>query len=241
MESSWGIAVRELFPSGRDEMMPSTTRHLVASLQALRFKNSFNPYTDQCPVYDVTGAPQLRLQCLAGILEAAHKNGVHSVWIGRDLGHRGGRRTGLALTDDISYGEHAARWGVASNPVTKGEAVSERTASVIWGLLRRISQRVFLWNVFPLHPHLPGEPFSNRMHSANERVAGESVLSELIRLLNPAIVVAVGKDAQRSAIRVAADRTVLAVRHPSYGGQSEFVEQVSRIYDLAQPVQGRLV
>ena len=46
-------------------------------------------------------APERRLQTLQSMLEVATKQDIDSIWIGRDLGHRGGRRTGLALTDDV--------------------------------------------------------------------------------------------------------------------------------------------
>ena len=47
----------------------------------------------------------------------------------------------------------------------------ERTANVIWRMLMRIDEPIFLWNVFPLHPHEPDDPMSNRRHTAKERDA----------------------------------------------------------------------
>jgi uracil-DNA glycosylase len=125
---------------------------------------------------------------------------------------------------------HAERWGVALERPTKGQPIAERTAAVIWSVLDEISTRVFLWNVFPLHPHEPDDPFSNRAHNAREREAGEAVLSELIILLCPKRIVAIGNDAAKSAHRVAPERTIVQVRHPSYGGQNEFLFQMLKLY-----------
>ena len=120
---------------------------------ALDFENTFNPYSKRCAVYDLDDAPRRRAHALQAMLDAATRVEVDSIWIGRDLGYRGGRRTGLALTDDVHISTHAKRWGVTVERPTKGEALAERTAAVIWSVLSRVEASIFLWNVFPLHPH----------------------------------------------------------------------------------------
>lgn len=204
----------------------------VKTVASLQFENAFNPYSDRCEVHDRQGAPQRRASALSAVIEKAAKTAVDAVWIGRDLGYRGGRRTGLALTDDIHVEQHAQRWNVRAERQTVGEAVAERTAAVIWGMLDQIEQPVFLWNVFPLHPHEAGSPFTNRQHNARERQAGEEILSLLLGLLRPRRVVAVGNDAFGAATRVASQCSVTLVRHPSYGGQRQFERQVTELYSL---------
>jgi hypothetical protein len=208
-------------------MRPS---QFVSALKALSFEDAFNPYADRCPIHDKADAPQKRARILMGMLNAAVQVEVDSIWIGRDLGYRGGRRTGLALTDDLHISAHAGRWHVPVERPTKGAPLAERTAAVIWTVLEEIEAPIFLWNVFPLHPHEPSDPFSNRAHNARERSAGEDILAGLIVLLCPRRIVAVGNDAAKSAARVAPDRQVIQVRHPSYGGQTEFLAQVRSIY-----------
>jgi hypothetical protein len=167
------------------------------------------------------------------MLRSAASAPVQAIWIGRDLGYRGGRRTGLALTDDIHLDHHARRWSVPVERPTKGEAIAERTAAVVWEILDRIEDRIFLWNVFPLHPHEPEKPFSNRAHNARERRVGEELLQLLVALLRPAQLVAIGNEAAQAAQRVAPDGlSVVKVRHPSYGGQTEFVRQVASLHRL---------
>jgi hypothetical protein len=110
--------------------------------------------------------------------------------------------------------------------------VAERTAAVVWSMLVRVSAPVFLWNVFPLHPHEPGEPFTNRAHRPCERAIGEEVLAELIIMLRPRRLVAIGNDAAKAANRVAGLTEVIQLRHPSYGGQRDFVRQAQCLYGL---------
>lgn len=74
--------------------------------------------------------------------------------------------------------------------------------------------------------------FSNRAHNAKERSAGEELLGELVDLLRPKRIVAIGNDAEKATIRFKPRCEVLKVRHPSYGGQNIFLEQVKSIYSI---------
>ena len=204
----------------------------VSELRKLQFPNTFNPYTDQCDVHDKREAPKLRAQMILEVLTAARDTDIDAIWIGRDLGHRGGRRTGLALTDDLRFADHLQRWEVEIERPTSGPLVPERTATVVWEMLDQISEVVFLWNIFPLHPFPAGNTFGNRAHNAVERRAGEELLRLLLALLNPRRVVAVGNDAAKVLDTVRADIQVCAVRHPSYGGETIFREQMAALYGL---------
>ena len=84
-----------------------TPAQYVDELGKLNFEDTFNPYSNRCIVHDLDNAPQCRSQTLQSMLEAAMEQEIDSIWIGRDLGYRGGRRTGLALTDDAHIHEHA--------------------------------------------------------------------------------------------------------------------------------------
>ena len=203
----------------------------VETLRCLDFQNTFNPYSDRCAEYDYNLAPYCRRESLFAILEAATGSKIDSLWIGRDLGYRGGRRTGLALTDDVHLEKHAERWGVSVKKATKG-IVAERTAAIVWSILSQIEAPVFLWNVFPLHPHEPCDQFTNRAHNSLERQVGESLLYELIQLLKPRRLISIGNDAALTVNRLRENQEVFKIRHPSYGGQNEFLKQIREIYGL---------
>jgi len=214
-----------------------TPSQFVNSLKAVKFDNVFNPYADRCEVHDLDDAPDRRARALQGMLNAAVRTEIDALWIGRDLGYRGGRRTGLALTDDVHLSIHATRWNIKVERATTGSIVAERTAAVIWSMLAPVTASVFLWNVFPFHPHEPRDPFTNRSHSAKERELGESILAELILILRPKRLVCIGNDAAKVASRLAALARVEQVRHPSYGGQSDFIRQIRSLYRLRSPAE----
>ena len=213
-----------------------TPSQYVKELRDLRFENTFNPYSNRCEVHDIENAPDSRSKALQAMLEMATRQTIDYLWIGRDLGHRGGRRTGLAFTDDLHVRAHAERWRLTIDRPTRGEVVAEKTAALIWAVLSQVKMSVFLWNVFPLHPHEPGNPFSNRSHNSREREAGEAFLFQLIILLKPYRLIAIGNDAARSAHRLYDRKHVIQVRHPSYGGRKQFLEQMNELYKLNETI-----
>jgi hypothetical protein len=203
----------------------------METLAGLHFKNTFNPYSDGCEEFDREDAPLIRQTNLKLVIDAALAGSVDSLWIARDLGYRGGRRTGLALTDEAHLLDHSGLYGnLPLARATKGPAVAERTATVVWQMIKRINRPVFLWNVFPLHPHAPDDPLSNRCHTRAEREACRPLLAWLIASLQPKHVVAIGRDAQLALAELGI--TAIQVRHPSYGGQSDFVDSMQRLYGL---------
>ncbi len=204
----------------------------VTQLASIRLENVFNPYADTCAVHDRASAPESRRRNLRNYLAAVSAIGVDTIWMGRDLGYRGGRRTGLALTDEHHLPELSRLYpGSDSRQATRGPAVAERTAAEIWAMLRSLENPPLLWNVFPFHPHEADNAFSNRRFKAKELIEVDDLNFELIRWLGIRRIVAIGLDAAHYADRFGVD--VVTVRHPSYGGTSDFRAGMRKIYPLS--------
>lgn len=208
-----------------------TPSGFVRALSGLAFDNVFNPYSDTCSIHDHKDAAAVRRRNLRTYLEAAKALGVDTLWMGRDLGYRGGRRTGLALTDEAHLTAVAELYpGAAAGRGTRGPLVAERTAAEIWSVLKTLHEMPLLWNVFPLHPFEAGNPLSNRRFTARELAEVEGLNAELIDALGIRHVVAIGQDAAQYATRYGV--RITTIRHPSYGGVREFREGMSRLYPL---------
>ena len=208
-----------------------TPASIAASLAGLRLSSVFNPYGEYCSIHDQPNAAWVRRLNLTRFLEAALDARVDTLWIARDLGYRGGRRTGIPLTDEVHLGQaQALLGGLMLRRATLGPVLAERTAAVVWRTLARIGEPVVPWNIFPLHPHDAGDPLSNRRHSRAEREATWHLLLAVINMVRPKRVVAIGRDAACALSGLALPLHV--VRHPSYGGQAEFEAGISAIYGV---------
>ncbi|WP_299877964.1 uracil-DNA glycosylase [uncultured Sulfitobacter sp.] len=210
----------------------------ICELQSFSAERVFNPYRDVCPDWDRADAAATRSGNLKNLLEAVHASGVDTIWVARDLGYRGGRRTGVPLTDEVHLNTVERLFGTGSLVrATQGEIVAERTAAVIWKLLGTIGRPVMLWNVFPFHPHEEAKPMTNRCHTAKERELTLPFLWYLIEFLKPKQLVAIGRDAQ--AALEDSPIPVINVRHPSYGGQREFNETLADFYKVDVPLAAK--
>jgi hypothetical protein len=201
----------------------------VAQLAKLRFPNVFNPYSDTCAEHDLPGAPAIRRNNLQAVMAGAMQRQTSSLWIGLELGRGGGRRTGLAMTDDAHLAIHAERFAARGvKRATKSGPASEITAGIVWSKLLAINELVFLWNIFPLHPHRPGATLSNRRHGRQEREHCRQFLDAILSMLTPATIVAIGIEAQVALGDYGCK--FYPVRHPAYGGKSDFVRGIDAVY-----------
>ena len=213
-----------------------TPKTFAAAIAEMTLPSVFNPYHDSCPVHDRADAAHVRKRNLVRCLESAVESRVDTIWIARDLGYRGGRRTGVPLTDEIHLQQAGSLFGgVALDRATRGPVVAERTAAIVWKLLTRIGEPAVLWNIFPLHPHEAGDPFSNRCHTRAEREVTWPLLEALIAMIRPRRIIAIGRDAGAALAEI--EIPVSTVRHPSYGGQAEFISGVSAIYGLVEDAE----
>jgi Uracil DNA glycosylase superfamily len=205
------------------------SQSFVDRLSQVSLPNVFNPYRETCVQHDHWQSPAIRRLNLRLYLDAAIARGADSVWLGRDCGYRGARRTGIALTDEAhleTLGQHFAIGGMSK--ATASESVRERTATQVWNIICAVDAKVFLWNVFPFHPFESGNQMSNRRHTTREFDECKDLLLCLIELVKPKRIVALGADAHSAAARL--DLQVWMVRHPSYGGHLEFAEAIRKLY-----------
>jgi uracil-DNA glycosylase len=114
-------------------------------------------------------------------------------------GFRGTRVSGIPLTSERQL---------------SGTGPAEATATIVHRVLAELGLEgsVLLWNLVPTHPHLPGEPLTNRRPTRKEIEGSRCFLDELA---GGRRTIAVG--------RLAEDELGGEyVRHPSHGGAQAF-------------------
>jgi len=201
---------------------------MVAALANVRMSGVFNPYADHCPDHDLPGAPAIRRRNLLRVLEAAIGSGVDTLWVGQDLGRKGGRRTGLPLTDEPHLARLSRYWeGVEFERATVGPEMTEETARIVWRALEAEPGRVFFWNAFPLQPHRADDPRLNRGHRPDERRQAAAFLPWILAALQPHKIVALGRVAETALAECGV--TAQYVRHPGRGGGPEFLAGIARL------------
>jgi len=208
-----------------------TPHSFVQQMAGIELPDVFNPYAHVCDIHDKADAPAARRRNLRLLLKAAKELEVDTIWMGRDLGYRGGRRTGLALTDERHLPMMRQIYpGSESVKATRGPEIAERTAAEIWAVLCLLDKPPLLWNVFPFHPHEPGAPFTNRRFSTRELRCVDELNAALICWLGVRRIVSIGQDAALYAEKFGVE--VVCVRHPSYGGVTDFRRGIGQLHSI---------
>ena len=126
----------------------------IEELSSYGSEGVFNPWSTNCEASDSEGSFYVRRDNLRTVLNACAESDEVDLWIGRDLGWRGGRRTGVALVDEPSLHDYALSIGAPQvKKATAGPVMRERTATEVHLARARVARKLFFWNVFPFHPH----------------------------------------------------------------------------------------
>ncbi|MDX8386206.1 MAG: uracil-DNA glycosylase [Gallionella sp.] len=198
----------------------SLASRLIETLPSGR-SGLFNPWKDRCP-HDADGnGPVEKLARLARHLDCDAK----FILAGEAPGYQGCRYSGIAFTSERLMGEGAIPRipALSARLSTRKLPFSEPSATIVWETLFRlgIAERTLLWNAVQLHPHRLDKLWSNRTPTPTEISLGEPAMQMLIATYPNAKIVAVGKKSQKLLLEMGIP-IVGAIRHPAYGGATEF-------------------
>ena len=203
---------------------------LVDLLPATPGEGLFNPYTQTCVDFDSDPeAHEKRFERLVSHLDCDAK----LILIGEAPGYNGCRYSGVAFTCEHQLLEGVIPRVTITERITKDGAIrKEASADTVWPTLHRlgVADVTIMWNALQLHPFKPGESQSNRAPRRAELMMGLEALKLLINRYPNAVLAPVGRKAEDSLKRVGV-QNVKYVRHPSFGGSSEFVSGLTAIVD----------
>jgi len=190
-----------------------TIEGLLADLCRATIGATFNQFRE-VGADDLPDAPAIRLANLRHYLEERDQADV--VAVGEAVGYQGMRGSGIAFTSEFDL----LRWGHPYRRSSRRPRPwKEPSGTIVHGVLEDMGaeRRVILWNTVPTHPHLEGQPLSNRRPTRAEVAAGLPYVERLIEIVRPRLLVGVG--------RIAADTLgsrAVYVRHPAQSGATAF-------------------
>jgi len=185
---------------------------LLRELPTLTIGATFNQFRDAGPD-DVPDAPAIRLANLRHYVEDRREADV--IAVGEAAGYQGMRWSGIAFTSEFDL----LRWGAPFRRSSRRPRPwKEPSGTIVHGILEQLGaeRRVILWNTVPTHPYLPGRPLSNRRPTREEIAAGRVVVERLVDIVQPRVLVGVGR------IACAALPEAHYVRHPAQSGATAF-------------------
>ena len=186
---------------------------LLADLSRATIGVTFNQFREVGPD-DLPDAPAIRLANLRHYLEERDQADV--VAVGEAAGYQGMRWSGIAFTSEFDL----LRWGHPYRRSSRRPRPwKEPSGTIVQGVLEDMGaeRRVILWNTVPTHPHLADQPLSNRRPSRPEVAGGLTYVQRLIDIVQPRVLVGVG----RIAAETLGSRAVY-VRHPAQSGATAF-------------------
>lgn len=229
-------------------MAQITIDNFINNLQKYHAENVFNPWSEFDSSCDIgEKGVEIRVANLKRYLEL--RQNAHYLFIAEGLGYQGGHFSGIAITSErILLGEHPdvdpksvlGEWQYlrTSDPASemlnrtqKLKGFNEPTDTVVWNALNHHGLAAFdviLWNIFPFHPHQPGQLLTNRAPSKEELDIGIEYARELMALVPGMQVLAIGQKAANTLERYGVE--CMTAPHPSMGGANKFKAKVAELF-----------
>ena len=192
----------------------------------------FNPYRDT-DAHDGPDAPALRQANLAAALDAVAEAGTPDVLVLAEApGPWGCHFSGIPFTNERQLLD--PEFPVTGTPTSRqfaetGTPMREMSGGIYWDAMLPHWGRFWTWNAVPLHPHKADQPLTIRTPGVREVRRWHGLLQEMIGILQPRAVVAVGRKAEGALQAIGAEPTY--VRHPSQGGATLFRTGIAEIWD----------
>jgi len=185
----------------------------------------FNMYKDVDFRFDALNANYIRRGNLENYVNLYSKK-PKILFIGEAPGKYGCRFSGIPFTSEeqICFDDFCLNGNQTSK---RKKPYKEATATIFWSIMKEYFPKFFIWNCVPFHPHNENQ-FDNRTPSKSEIKEFVNFLNELIDILRPKEVIAIGRRAECSLKEL--EISSICLRHPSHGGKDLFSLGVKDIF-----------
>jgi len=180
----------------------------------------FNPYLDE----NVSENLKAYLESMLNI------DGKRILLVGEAPGYKGCKITGIPFTSGKVFEnvEHPLLSGIKEK-LNLRKIESENTATIVWNYLATKKTTPLFWNSFPYHPHPKSEENKNRAPTAEEIEQGVKFLHALNTIFQPQVIAGIGNSGVNCAQQAFPEMEIKYIRHPSFGGKSDFIEGMNEI------------
>lgn len=186
----------------------------------------FNQYRGRDSSVDIEAAARVRRENLLGYFKSFRES-PSILLLGEAPGPWGCRFSGIPFTGERQLLAHALPFGGQQSSrddplirVRKTAPYISNSARLFWSTMLPFHPRFIVWNCVPIHPYETGSILSVRTPTAKEVLKYTRVISDIISILKPRKIIAVGRKAQSSLDHLGLPCDY--VRHPSQGGASKF-------------------
>lgn len=181
----------------------------------------------------------LRRHNLKIYLERMEALQPRSLILGEAPGYKGCKLSGVPfscealLFQEAPHAVFGEKYGYRC--LSSDELEKERSAFMVWEELNKYEEVPLIWNIFPFHPHLAANPYSNRAPRVGEMRMGQAFIRRLIRMYPIERIAAVGKKAY-FGLEDMKDLSLSYqyIRHPSYGGKADFVKGIKAFMEVSR-------
>lgn len=203
----------------------------------------FNPWRDFDPEYDVSSeAPIRRYDHLKRYMESRQETAKYLL-IAEAPGYCGAKFSGLAMTSERDllannmdlFGDSHFFPGVKHRTSKKlsrlknEHGMLERTATIVWSSAFAVGLKgadFVLWNSLAFHPYGKSR-LSNRSPANDEVLKNRKILEHFLDAFPGRPIIAIGNVCRDTMKTLGIE--VTHVRHPSFGGATEFRAGLERI------------
>ena len=196
----------------------------------------FNQYKNRDLSVDVACAARIRRKNLFGYFHS-FQTIPPVLLLGEAPGPWGCRFSGIPFTGERQLlahslpfsGKQSSRCDPLIGVRRKAPYISN-SARLFWSTMLRYYPLFLVWNTVPFHPYKTGNILSVRTPTTGEILKYSDTLVQMVSILRPKKIVAVGRKAQFSLrnLGIRCDY----VRHPSQGGAVKFRKGIERALDF---------